>query len=76
MYHLLCIENFEEICHFLFNDIQNAVLIQTRGISAGMCGIIFLAAKNAVVTLARVLEDEGLVGCENGFGSGKPLIIF
>ena len=76
MYHVLCIENFEEICHFLFNDIQNAILIKTSGISAGICGIIFLAAKNAVVTLAQVLEDEGLIGCKNVFGSGKHLLIF
>ena len=34
--HGLCIENFEDICHFLFNDIQNAILVKTRVISAGI----------------------------------------
>lgn len=71
---VLCIENFEEISHFLCNDIQNAVLIKTRGIAAGIYRIPFLAAKSVMVTLEQgVLEDAELMGCKDVFGTRESI---
>lgn len=45
-----CIENFEETCHFLFHDIQNAILMTTKSVSVAVCGSVFLGAKSEMVT--------------------------
>lgn len=56
------------------NDIQNAVLIKTRGIAAGIYRIPFLAAKSVMVTLEQgVLEDAELMGCKDVFGTRESI---